>query len=84
LNTPAAIAALTLIFAALVSGPSQAAEDAALRKDLTSTLMLLGVPCGQVVRASTTAEKDHLAVCANGLHYRVFLTAQGRVVAQRQ
>jgi hypothetical protein len=77
---------LALIFplAALFVGPSPAAEDAALLKDLTSVIMLLGMPCGQVVSATRQADNDHIASCKNGDRYRVFVNAQGRAVAQKQ
>ena len=78
--------ALTLIFplAVLFAGPSPAAEDAALLKDLTSVIMLLGMPCGQVVSATRQADNDHIASCKNGDRYRVFVNAEGRAVAQKQ
>ena len=77
---------LALIFplAALFARPSPAAEDAALLKDLTSVIMLLGLPCGQVVSAKRQADNDHIASCKNGYRYRVFVNPEGRVVAQKQ
>ena len=82
--TPARASALILSLAALLAGPSPAAEDAALLKDLTSVIMLLGMPCGQVVSTQRQADNDHIASCENGNRYRVFMNAQGRVVAQKQ
>jgi hypothetical protein len=82
--TPDRALALILPLAALIAGPSQAAQDAALLKDLTSVIMLLSLPCGEVVDARRQADNDHIATCKNGNRYRVFLNAQGRVVAQRQ
>ena len=76
--------ALLFSLAALLAGPARAAEDATLLKDLTSVIMLLGLPCGQVVSAKRQADNDHIALCNNGIRYRVFVNAQGRVVAQRQ
>ena len=70
--------------AALFAGPSPAAEDVALLKDLTSVIMLLGLPCGQVVSAKRRADNDHIATCKNGNRYRVFVNTEGRVVAQKQ
>ena len=64
--------------------PSRAAEDASLLKDLTAVIALLGVPCGQVVSAQRIKENDHIATCKDGNRYRVFLNAEGRVVAQKQ
>ncbi|OGA04790.1 MAG: hypothetical protein A2W68_17400 [Betaproteobacteria bacterium RIFCSPLOWO2_02_64_14] len=74
----APIVALTAFFA----GTSPAADT--LAKDLTSTIALLGLPCGQVVSAKRLGENDYLATCSNKMRYRVFVNAQGRVVAQRQ
>lgn len=85
--TPCRVLALILplaVFAVLAAGPSRAAEDAALLKDLTSVIMLLALPCGEVVSARRQAVNDHIASCKNGSRYRVFLNAEGRVVAQKQ
>jgi hypothetical protein len=83
-TTPARTSALIFSLAALFAGPSSAAEDITLLKDLTSVIMLLGLPCGQVVSAKRQADNDHLATCKNGMRYRVFVNADGRVVAQKQ
>lgn len=64
--------------------PSRAAGDAELLKDLTSVIALLGLPCGQVVSAVTLGDNDHVATCQDGHRYRVFVNAEGRVVAQKQ
>jgi len=69
---------------ALSTGPTWAAEDAALLKDMTSVIALLGLPCGQVVNAVKKGDNDHLVSCKDGNRYRVFLNAEGRVVAQKQ
>lgn len=68
----------------LAAGPSAAQDDTALRKDLTSVIALLGLPCGQVIKVTTLGENDNLAVCQDGNRYRVFINEQGRVVAKRQ
>ena len=60
------------------------ADDAALLKDLTSVIALLGLPCGQVVSATRLKDNDHIATCRDGNRYRVFINAEGRVVAQKQ
>lgn len=75
-----------LIFAisAFLIGNARAAEDAALLKDLTAVIALLGLPCGQVVRATRLKDNDHVATCKDGNRYRVFVNAEGRVVAQKQ
>ena len=71
------------LWAVLVAAPAAAAEDAALLKDLTSVIALLGLPCGQVVSATALKDDDHIATCQDGNRYRVFINAGGRVVAQR-
>lgn len=73
--------ALLLMIAQL---PSRAADDAALLKDLTAVIALLGLPCGQVVSATRLKDDDHTATCRDGTRYRVFINAEGRVVAQKQ
>ena len=75
---------LIVALAALFPGQVRAAEDAALLKDLTSALSVLGLPCGPVVSASRQADNDHIATCKNGTRYRVFINPQGRVVATKQ
>jgi len=74
------IAFISLLFAA----PALAADNVSLRKDLTSVIALLGLPCGQVVSAVRLKDNDHVATCQDGNRYRIFLNAQGRVVAQKQ
>jgi len=74
-------AALLTTFLAV---PSLAADDVALLKDLTSVIALLGLPCGQVVSATRLKDNDHVATCKDGNRYRVFVNAEGRVVAQKQ
>ena len=64
--------------------PAFAADEAALRKDLTAVIALLGRPCGQVVDATEKSATDHVATCANGMRYRVYVNAEGRVVAEKQ
>ncbi len=72
------------IIATFFTGSSFAAEDAALLKDMTSVIALLGMPCGQVVSAIKKGDNDHIVTCQDGNRYRVFLNAEGRVVAQKQ
>jgi len=80
----------TTIWAALVlttildGGPSPAADDPAVLKDLTAVIALQGQPCGQVVTATKQGDNDYIASCQNGSRYRVFVNAQGRVVVQKQ
>jgi hypothetical protein len=71
-----------IAIAMLAGGPAPAADT--LAKDLTSTIALLGLPCGQVVSAKKLADNDYIATCKDKNVYRVFVNAQGRVVAQKQ
>lgn len=82
----AAVRASALLFTitALLAGPASAAEDRALLKDLTAVIRLLGLPCDQVVSARREADSSHIASCKDGKRYRVFVNAEGRVVAQKQ
>ena len=73
--------ALLTVFCTL---SSRAADDASLLKDLTAVIALLGLPCGEVVSARRLNDNDHLATCRDGNRYRVFINAEGRVVAQKQ
>ena len=70
------------VAAALASTAVPAAND--LSRDLTSTIALLGLPCGQVISSKRLGENDYLAVCKNGSRYRVYVNEQGRVVAKKQ
>jgi hypothetical protein len=70
------------VMAVFFSGPARAADE--LSKDLTSTIALLGLPCGQVVSSQRLGDNDYLATCSNKMRYRVHLNAQGRVVAEKR
>ena len=76
--------ALTLAMAILFAGPSLAAEDTSVLKDLTAAIALQGQPCGQVVRVVRQGENDYIASCQDGHRYRVFVNSQGRVVVEKQ
>ncbi|PYN83731.1 MAG: hypothetical protein DMD96_01575 [Candidatus Rokuibacteriota bacterium] len=76
--------ALVLAATPLVAGPSLAADDPAVLKDLTAVIALQGQPCGQVVTAAKQGENDYIASCQDGSRYHVFVNAQGRVVVQKQ
>lgn len=75
-----ALALMTVFF----TGSSWAAQDVSLLKDMTSVIALLGMPCGQVVSAVKKGDNDHIATCKDGNRYRVFVNAEGRVIAQKQ
>ena len=74
----------SLFFAAFFALPSFAAEDEALRKDLTAVIALQGFPCGEVVSVKTQAENDYAVLCKDGNKYRVYLNAAGRVVVEKR
>jgi len=76
--------ALILVMSTFLAAPSRAADDVSLLKDLTAVIALLGLPCGQVVKATRLKDNDHLATCKDKNRYRVFMSSKGRVVAQRQ
>jgi hypothetical protein len=75
---------LMIVMTSFFTGPSRAAEDAVLLKDMTSVIALLGLPCGQVVNAVKKGDNDHIVSCKDGNRYRVFINSEGRVVAQKQ
>ncbi len=78
---------LALLGAAMLvaAAPGIAADaNSPLAKDLTATISLLGLPCGQVVNVTTQGKNDHLATCSNGNRYRVYVNAQGRVTAEKR
>lgn len=80
----ARVSALIFTFGIFFAGPAPAGDDPALLKDLTAVITLLGLPCGQVVSARRLPDKGHIASCKDGKRYRVFVNAEGRVVAQKE
>ena len=76
--------AQTLFVAAFFVVPSFAADDAALKKDMTSVIALQGLPCGQVVAVKVNAENDYACSCKDGNRYRVYMNAAGRVVVEKR
>ena len=76
--------ALAIVVAGLFAASSPAQDEAQLRKDLTAVIALQGLPCGEVVSVKTQGERDYLASCKDGNRYRVFVNAEGRVIAQKQ
>ena len=74
----------TLFLTAFFAVPSFAADDEALKKDLTAVIALQGFPCGEVVSVKTQAENDYAASCKDGNKYRVYLNAAGRVVVEKR
>jgi hypothetical protein len=74
--------ATIIAIGALSAGTAVAADE--LAKDLTSTIALLGLPCGQVISAKRLGENDYVATCKDKNRYRVYVNAQGRVVAEKR
>lgn len=74
--------AAIVVIGALSAGTAVAADE--LARDLTSTIALLGLPCGQVISAKRLGENDYLATCKDKSRYRVYVNAQGRVVAEKR
>ena len=72
---------LVLLFVAV---PSFAADDEALKKDLTAVIALQGLPCGEVIAVTVQAESDYAVSCKDANKYRVYLNAEGRVVVDKQ
>jgi len=84
INKRAKALALMIVMTAFFTATSRAAEDVSLLKDMTSVIALLGLPCGQVVSVKRQGDNDHIATCQDGNRYRIFLSPEGRVVAQKQ
>ena len=68
----------------LFAAPSFAADDEALKKDLTAVIALQGLPCGEVVNVIVQAESDFAVTCKDANKYRVYLNAAGRVVVDKR
>jgi len=76
--------ALSVVMTTLFAGPSLAADDVSVLKDLTAVIALQALPCGQVVSVVRQAENDYMASCQDGNRYRVFVNPEGRVIALKQ
>jgi hypothetical protein len=76
--------AQSFLVAVLVAGPSFAADDEALKKDMTSVIALHGLPCGQVIAVKVNADNDYTCSCKDGNRYHVYVNAAGRVVVDKQ
>ncbi len=84
MNFQALARALIVAMAMLVAAPASAADNGSLAKDLTATISLLGLPCGQVVNVVTQGNRDYLVTCSDKNRYRVYVNAQGRVTAEKR
>ncbi|MBI2801075.1 MAG: hypothetical protein HYX63_12500 [Gammaproteobacteria bacterium] len=78
---PSSILIISLL--ALTAGQSLAV-DIPVAKDLSAVIALQGLPCGRVVSVKQQASNDYLAACDGGHRYRVFINADGRVIAEIQ
>jgi len=78
------MAVLTLSYAASSSAADPVASDVSVEKDLTAVIALQGLPCGQVVSVQQLGENDYIATCQDGNRYRVFIDADGRVMAEKK
>jgi hypothetical protein len=84
MNRSIRVVAFAILAAAFCAVPSFAADDAALKKDLTAVIALHGLPCGQVVAVKVLAENDYAASCQDRNSYHVYMNATGRVVVEKQ
>jgi hypothetical protein len=73
----------SIFVAALFTLPSFAADDEALKKDLTSVIALQGLPCMQVVTVKTQAENNFLVTCKDENKYHIYMNDKGRVVVEK-
>lgn len=81
---PTEVLIRSLVVAAFIAGPSFAADEEALKKDMTAVIALQGLPCGQVVAVKVNADNDYACTCRDGNRYRVYVNAAGRVVVEKQ
>ena len=84
MNKRTVVLAQSLFVAAIFAVPSFAADEEALKKDLTAVIALQGLPCGQVVAVTEQAENDYAVSCRDENKYRVYLNAAGRVVVEKR
>ncbi|MGZ5033449.1 MAG: hypothetical protein ACXWAC_09650 [Usitatibacter sp.] len=74
---------MLLAAAVLFTQPALAADDAAVKKDLTAVIALQGKPCGEVTEVERKGDNDYVATCKDGNRYRVY-TKDGRVIVEKQ
>jgi len=84
MNKRSFVFAQSLLMSAFFAVPSFAADDEAVKKDLTAVIALQGLPCGQVVAVTVQAEDDYAVSCKDGNKYRVYMNAAGRVVVEKR
>ena len=84
MNRRIVVLAQLLFVPALFAAASFAADDEALKKDLTAVIALQGLPCGEVVNVIVQAESDFAVRCKDANKYRVYLNDAGRVIVDKQ
>jgi hypothetical protein len=84
MNRPIVVLSRSLFVLTLFAAPSFAADDEALKKDLTAVIALQGLPCGEVVNVIVQAESDFAVTCKDANKYRVYLNDAGRVIVDKQ
>jgi hypothetical protein len=84
MNRRTVVFAQSLLVLALFAAASFAADDEALKKDLTAVIALQGLPCGEVVEVTVQAESDFAVTCKDANKYRVYLNDAGRVVIDKR
>ena len=72
----------SLFLTACLAVPALAADDEALKKDLTSVIALHGLPCGEVISVTVQGQNDFAALCKDG-NNRVY-EANGRVLVEKR
>jgi uncharacterized protein YfaS (alpha-2-macroglobulin family) len=78
------ISVLVLSAVALSSAaPLLAADDAMPAQDLKATIALNGKTCDQIVEVKRNGDSDYTASCKDGNRYRVYVSAEGRVVVEK-
>jgi hypothetical protein len=77
------IAMSTTLCSGLSFAEDPAGDTVPVAKDLTAVIALQGLPCGKVVSVQQQGENDYIASCEDGNHYRVFVNADGRVIAEK-
>ena len=78
------IAMTTTLCAGLSLAEDPEKNEVPVAKDLTAVIALQGLPCGKVVSVKQQGENDYIATCEDGNRYRVFVNADGRVIADKQ
>ena len=84
MNTRTVVLAQSIVVAAFFAVQSPAADEEALKKDLTAVIALQGLPCGEVVAVTVLAENDYAVSCKDENKYRVYMNAAGRVLVEKQ